>query len=228
MIHILVVKPPAQGGTGTFGKVVAGVLGSLSALVFMISVIGISVADDPVELMTVTGESVQTETQQTESVQPKPVEGPPDAAAEREQEPKPPFEPSVVIGLLQRPQFCAEAANVQWQRHDLRNGLERWLGNTPDDALLFEITPEWLYVMGATATPILASNTALAFGELASIALPDDYEEVNQEIMPKLLERATTEVDSEQSTEFNGWLLEMQGHTVLVTVSYKISRLPKK
>lgn len=149
------------------------------------------------------------------------------AAQKTEQEPEPTFDPSAVIGQLQKPQFCMAAANVQWQRHDLWDGTERWLGSPPHDELQFEITPDWLYVMGSIANTESTTNALLAFYELNSIAMPDNYEKVNNEILPGMIDEAALAADTKQSREFSGWLLELTGHQVLVSISYKISRLPE-
>ncbi len=360
LIHVLVAKPPAQGGTGTFGKVTAAILGSGSALIFMLSVIGMSVAEDPDELMTATGHSVQTETspavQQTPEQathvpdykiveerdtshgaanritfwlrlennesedgirmvikdviarhrdrydiiwlevvpkdgqprgegfygwrpvissakwispsldeqyhttiagpntgeiidgivvawtmgakarqgkpEPAPVKPtPPSEPTEKQRDvvtPKSPFDPGTIIGRLQDPRFCAEVANIQWQRHDLSDGQERWLGRTADSVLIFEITPDWLYVMGSIANTKSTSNTLLAFYELNSIAMPDNYEKVNNGILPEMIDETSLEKDFKQSREFAGWLLELQGLQTFVSISYKISRAREK
>ena len=142
--------------------------------------------------------------------------------------PKSPFDPSTVIVRLQHPLFYSEAADMQWKRNVLSDGQERWVG-TIDSLLIFAITPDWLYVMGSIANTALTSNTLLALYELNSIAMPDNYEKVNNEILPGMIDEAALETNSTQSRrEFAGWLLELEGLQTITSISYRISRLPER
>lgn len=177
--------------------------------------------------------SMEAEARQAERVQaerdyPKKSEVPVVAAHKTEQEPEPTFNPSTVIVRLQHPLFYSEAADMQWKRNVLSDGQERWVG-TVDSLLIFAITPDWLYVMGSIANTALTSKTLLALYELNSIAMPDNYEKVNNEILPGMIDEAALETNSTQSRrEFAGWLLELEGLQAITSISYRISRLPER